>query len=194
MTHDQKFALITGATQGIGYELAKRFAQDQYHLIMVARSQEDLERRAHELGQQYGITVVPIAKDLFKREGPFELYDEVKAQGIQVDVLVNNAGQGQYGEFVNTDIHRELDIIQHNVAAYTVLTKCFLKEMVVRNDGKILNVSSIAGELPGPWQAVYHGTRAYVTSLYGSHPCRKQGYGSHHHAAGTRPHQHGLLQ
>jgi short-subunit dehydrogenase len=165
MTNDQKFALITGATHGIGYELAKLFAQNQYNLVIVARSQDELEQRANEFRQQFGITVLPIAKDLFKVQSAFELYDEVKAQGIEVDVLVNDAGQGQYGKFVDTDIQRELDIIQLNVVAYTILTKLFLQDMVARNQGKILNVSSIAGELPGPWQAVYHGTKAYVTSF-----------------------------
>jgi uncharacterized protein len=165
MTENQKFALITGATSGIGYELAKLFAQNQYNLVIVARSEEELSQKANEFRQQFGITVVPIVKDLFQKESPFELYDEVKAQGIEVDVLVNNAGQGQYGEFIDTDIRRELDIIQLNIAAYTILTKCFLQEMVARNEGKILNVSSIAAELPGPWQAVYHGTKAYVTSF-----------------------------
>lgn len=89
----------------------------------------------------------------------------MQAKGIKVEVLVNNAGQGQYGEFVDTDINRALDIIQLNIGAYVVLTKCFLKEMVARNEGKILMVSSIGGELPGPLQAVYHGTKAFVTSF-----------------------------
>jgi len=160
-----KYALITGATHGIGYELAKLFAQDHYNLVIVARSQEELDQRAAEFRQQYGVEVVPIAKDLFEYESPSELYEEVKVRGIQVAVLVNNAGQGQYGEFVDTDLSRELDIIQLNIVAYVALTKCFLKEMVARNEGKILNVSSIGGELPGPLQAVYHGTKAFVTSF-----------------------------
>ncbi|TGD79668.1 SDR family NAD(P)-dependent oxidoreductase [Hymenobacter wooponensis] len=165
MTNKQKYALITGATSGIGYELAKLFAQDQYNLVLVARNQEELDQKASEFKQQHGIEVVTVAKDLFKREAPFEVYDAVKAQGLQVDVLVNDAGQGQYGEFTETDINRELDIIQLNIGAYVTLTKCFLKEMVGRGDGKILNVSSIGGELPGPLQAVYHGTKAFVTSF-----------------------------
>ena len=165
MADQQKYALVTGATSGIGYELARLFAQDHYNLVMVARSQEELEKTASEFQQQYGIEVVPIAKDLFKRESPFEIYDEVKAKGIQIDVLVNDAGQGQYGEFVDTDINRELDIVQLNIGTYMVLTKSFLMDMVARNEGKILNVSSIAGEMPGPLQAVYHATKAFVTSF-----------------------------
>jgi short-subunit dehydrogenase len=162
---DQKFALITGATSGIGLELAKLFAQDKYNLVLVARSEGELQQTASMLQSQYGVEVTPISKDLFKRESPFELYDEVKSRGITIDVLVNDAGQGQYGEFTETDIYRELDIIQLNIAAYVVLTKCFLKDMVARNEGKILNVSSIGGEMPGPLQSVYHATKAFVTSF-----------------------------
>lgn len=109
--------------------------------------------------------VVPIAKDLFKPEAAFALYDEVKRQDLLVDVLVNDAGQGQYGLFVEQDIHRLLDIIQLNINSLTVLTHLFLKDMVARNEGKILQVASIASQLPGPWQAVYHATKAYVLSF-----------------------------
>ncbi len=122
-------AILTGATSGIGYELAKLFAKDGYNLVIVARHQDELDRTASDLKQQYGVEVVTLAKDLFKREAPVEVYDEVKARGIQIDVLVNNAGQGQYGEFVNTDLNRELDIIQLNTGAYVVLTKKFLQDM-----------------------------------------------------------------
>lgn len=164
-TSQANYALITGATSGIGYELAKLFAQDHYNLILVARHEQDLQRTAAELQQQYGIQVETIAKDLFQREAPFEVYEAVQARGLQVSVLVNDAGQGQYGEFIETDINRELDIIQLNIGAYVVLTKKFLQEMVARNEGKILQVSSIGGELPGPLQSVYHGTKAFVTSF-----------------------------
>lgn len=156
------YALITGGTRGIGYELAKCFAEDGYNLILVARTEEDLKRTATELEQQYGIKVNTITKDLFESKAAFELYDEVKALGVQIDVLVNDAGQGQYGLFVEQDIHRLLDLIQLNVSALTVLTHSFLKDMVARNDGKILQLASIASQLPGPYQAVYHATKAYV--------------------------------
>jgi hypothetical protein len=165
MTDNQKYALVTGATGGIGYELAKLLAQDRYNLVLVARHQEDLDRTAAEFRAQYGIDVFPLAKDLFDREAPFQVYDAVKARGIGVEILVNNAAQGQYGPFVETDLDRELAIIQLNIVAYTVLTKLYLKEMVARGSGKILNVSSIAGEIPGPLQSVYHGTKAFITSF-----------------------------
>lgn len=164
-TNNDRYALVTGATEGIGYELAKLFAGDGYNLIIVARTEETLQQRAAEFSQQYGVRVVPIAKDLIGENAAFELYDEVKAQNLTVDVLVNDAGQGQFGLFVEADIRRLLDIIHLNINSLTVLTHLFLKEMVARNEGKILQLASIASQLPGPWQAVYHATKAYVLSF-----------------------------
>jgi len=161
---DQKYALITGATSGIGYELAKLFAKDQFNLIIVARDQGELSRTADELTAEYNVTVLPIAKDLFNPESTLEIYNEVKSRGITVNTLVNDAGQGEYGEFVDNDLERELAIIQLNINSYVSLTKYFLRDMVDRNEGRILNVGSIAGEMPGPLQAVYHGTKAFVNS------------------------------
>ena len=161
----QQTALITGATSGIGRELANCFAQDKYDLVIVARDQQELDQTAAEIQQQHGVEVITIAKDLFQRDAPFEVYNQIKAQGRQINALVNNAGQGQYGQFTTTDINRELDIIQLNIGAYVIFTKLYLQEMVARNEGKILQVSSIGGELPGPLQAVYHATKAFVTSF-----------------------------
>ena len=145
-----KHALITGATSGIGYELAKLFAENGYNLIIVARDQAELNQTASELTLQYRISVLPVVKDLFRPEAAFELYQEVKDTGFQVDVLVNNAGQGQFGLFADTDIQRDLEIIQLNISSFTVLTKLFVKEMIERNEGKILQLASIAGKVPGP--------------------------------------------
>lgn len=164
MSTEVKYALITGGSAGIGYELAKLFAADKYNLILVSRTQVHLQSVKQELEQQFGIEVLTIAKDLALKESPLEVYKEVKAKGIDLDVLVNDAGQGVYGEFKDTDLDRELEILQLNIGAYVVLTKLFLKEMVANSKGKILNVGSVAGEMPGPWQAVYHGTKAFVNS------------------------------
>ena len=164
MNNASKYALITGATSGIGKELARLFAKDQYNLIIVARYQQELDETAQEL-KQNNIDVITIAKDLFNRDEVFSLCDEIKQTGIQVDVLVNDAGQGVYGQFKDNDIDRELKIIDLNIGALTILTKHFLQEMVSRNNGKILNVASVASTTPGPWQAVYHATKAYVLSL-----------------------------
>ena len=156
------YALITGGSNGIGYELAKCFAEDGYNLVLVARTEQDLQQAASDLVGQYGITVTTITKDLFQHNAAFELYDEVMSKGITINVLVNNAGQGEFGLFVEQDINRLLEIIQLNVLSLTVLTQLFLKDMVARNEGKILQLASIASQLPGPYQAVYHGTKAYV--------------------------------
>lgn len=161
---NQQYALITGATSGIGYELAKLFAKDGYNLVIVARNQAELEAKAAEFSNAHNIHVVTIAKDLSIETSPFEVYDEVKSKGIRIDVLVNDAAQGQYGKFVETGIQRELEMIRLNIMGYLILTKLFLKEMVARNDGKILQVASIGGKLPGPMQSVYHATKAFIVS------------------------------
>lgn len=166
MEHASKrFALITGASSGIGWELAKLFAADGYSLVLVSRDGAALEEKARELTQAHGVEAVTIAKDLFLPQAATELYNEVKERGITVDVLVNNAGQGRYGLFVESELESELQIIQLNVSSLVSLTHYFLKEMVARNEGKILQVASIASEVPGPFQAVYHGTKAFVLSF-----------------------------
>jgi len=164
MSNTQKYALITGGTSGIGRELARIFARENYNLILVARNEQELSACATEF-RQSGVEVITLAKDLFNRDEVFAVYDEVKAKGIQVDVLVNDAGQGYYGEFKDTDINRELDIIQLNIGATVILTKCFLKDMVARNEGRILQLASIASVTPGPWQSIYHGTKAFILSF-----------------------------
>lgn len=159
------YALLTGATSGIGYELAKLFAKDGYNIIAVSRTEEDLDRIAEEFLQQYGVKIVTITKDLFDAGSAKELYEEVNRRNLTVDVLVNNAGQGQYGLFIDNDIQRQMDVIQLNIASLTAITYYFLKDMVARNEGKILQLASIASESPGPYQAVYHATKAYVLSF-----------------------------
>jgi uncharacterized protein len=165
MTTTQRYALVTGATSGIGYELAKLLAADGYNLIIVARTQKDLEATAAALKAKYNIDVVQISKDLMQKTAASELYHLVKAKGLQIDILVNDAGQGQYGKFTETDLEREMDIIQLNVASLVTLTKLFLVDMVQRGEGRILNLSSVASKIPGPLQSVYHGTKAFVQSF-----------------------------
>ena len=161
MENQQKTALITGGTSGIGKELAKLFAQDGYNLILVARSEQELENTAAEL-MQHNIEVSTIAKDLSKMDEAKALCSEITTP---VHVLVNDAGQGVYGLFTDNELERELDIVHLNICATVILTKHFLKEMVARSDGRILNLGSVAGKLPGPWQAVYHATKAFVLSF-----------------------------
>lgn len=165
MTPSKKHVLITGATSGIGYELAKLFAKDGYPLVLVARHEADLNQTAQELKSEFRVSVTTIAKDLFRPDAPFEVYGEVKARSINIGTLVNDAGQGQYGQFKDTDLKRELNIIQLNICSLVVLTKLFLKDMLAVGSGRILNLSSIASKSPGPWQSVYHGTKAFVQSF-----------------------------
>jgi short-subunit dehydrogenase len=163
MENKKKYALVTGATSGIGLELAKLFVKDGYNLVIVARDQEELDKTATALGNT--VEVITIAKDLFDSDNAFKVYDEVKAKGIEIDVLVNNAGHGLYGEFTDTDLKKELNIIQLNISSLVVLTKLFVQDMVKRGSGKILNTSSVASKSPGPWQSVYHATKAFVQSF-----------------------------
>lgn len=164
MNSEKKFALITGATSGIGLELAKLFAKDSFNLVIVARDEQKLENTAIELKTE-GIDVITISTDLFLPGNAEELYRQVKGLGLQIDVLVNDAGQGVYGKFIDNELERELDIIQLNIISLVTITKLFIKDMVSRGSGKILNVASVASKAPGPYQAIYHGTKAFVHSF-----------------------------
>jgi uncharacterized protein len=165
MNHRNGTALITGASGGIGYELAKLFAQDHYNLVLVARSGPKLAQVAEELKNQNGISVTVIPLDLTLPNAPQSLFEDVRRAGIQVDVLVNNAGYGVYGEFAKLPLMEDIGMLQLNVAALTVLTKLFLQPMLERRAGKILNVASTAGFQAGPMMAVYYASKAYVISF-----------------------------
>ena len=165
MENRKQNVLITGATSGIGLELAKLFARDGYSLIIVARSQTDLDNTARQLISANGTQVLTIAKDLFEPNAAFELYSEIKAKDLKIDILVNDAGQGVYGKFAEVDINRSLAIVQLNICSLIALTHQCLQEMIARGTGRILNLSSIASKTPGPWQSVYHGTKAFVQSF-----------------------------
>lgn len=158
-----QYVLITGATSRIGYELAKLFAQNGYHLIIVSRSHEQLLEKANEF-KQYGIKVITLSKNLFKEDEVYSIYSELKLNNISPEILVNDAGQGIYGKFEDTDIHRELDIVNLNIGAVLILTKLFLKDRISKGSGRILNLASIASKAPGPWHSVYHGTKAFILS------------------------------
>lgn len=158
-------ALITGASAGIGLELAKIHAHQGGDLVLVARSQEKLEALAETLRHAHGVKVAVIVADLAKPEAPAAVFEQVRQLGIQVDVLINNAGFGGHGHFSERALDTELQMVQLNISALTSLTHLFMQGMVERGQGKILNVSSIASFLPGPLQAVYYATKAYVTSF-----------------------------
>ncbi len=164
METNKTYTLITGGTSGIGYELAKIFANNGHNLILVSRDEADLTITRNEL-LELGVEVLIISKDLFDRQTPFDLYNEINEKGYDIDILVNNAGQGQYGEFSETNIYRELSIIQLNISSLVVLTKLFLQDMLKKGTGKILNLSSVTSKSPGPLNSVYHGTKAFVQSF-----------------------------
>lgn len=165
MENQKTYTLITGGSTGIGLELAKLFAKDGHHLILVARDENELSKAADELKSIGDIEVITISKDLFHMEQAYELHQEITQRNLTVDVLVNNAGHGWYGEFKDTDLEMELKIIHLNICSLVIITKRFLKDMLSRGSGKILNTSSIAAKFPGPWQSVYHGTKAFVQSF-----------------------------
>jgi len=158
-------ALVTGASGGIGYELAKLFANDHYNLVLVARSAPKLTQFAGELQRQFGISAKPIPLDLTASPAPQFLFDQLLREGIAVDILVNNAGYGVLGEFAKVSLEESLGQIQLNVTALTHLTRLFLGPMIERHSGKIMNVASTAGFQPGPLMAVYYATKAYVISF-----------------------------
>ena len=158
-------ALITGASGGIGYELSKLFAKDHRNLVLVARSGPRLAQVADELQRQFGVAVKTVALDLAAPAAPQSLYDQLQREGIAVDILINNAGYGKFGEFAEVPLEDSQGQIQLNLTALTDLTKLFLGPMLERRSGKIMNVASTAGFQPGPLMAVYYATKAYVISF-----------------------------
>ncbi|AUI66012.1 MULTISPECIES: SDR family oxidoreductase [Glaesserella] len=158
-------ALITGASNGIGLEFAKIHAKQGGDLVLVARSADKLAELADELRQTYNVKVTTIAQDLAQPQAAQAIFNETEKLGIQVDILINNAGVGGHGRFFERDLVKESQMIQLNIASLTELTHFYLQGMVARKQGKILNVSSTASFLPGPLQAVYYASKAYVTSF-----------------------------
>ncbi len=158
-------ALITGASGGIGYELARLFAGDGYNLVLVARSADKLNEMKQQYEGKAGIHVRVIPHDLARPSAPQEIFDELQREGVAVDVLVNNAGFTVFGKFVETELEQELQMMQVNIVALTHLTKLLLPSMVERGWGKVLNLASTAAFFPGPLMAVYYASKAYVRSF-----------------------------
>jgi short-subunit dehydrogenase len=165
MQPSNQTALITGASGGIGYELAKLLAQDRCHLVLVARSRDTLAHVAHELHSLWGIRALTIALDLADPLAPKFLFDQLQREGVTVDILINNAGFGAFGEFAAMSEETILGQIQLNIAALTQLTRLFLPPMLARRRGRVMNVASTAAFQPGPLMAVYYASKAYVLSL-----------------------------
>ena len=162
---DKKVALITGASSGIGREFVKKKKKNGGDLIIIARREDRLNKLKQELENEYKVNVKVISKDLTLPSAAIEIYNEVKESGINVDYLINNAGFGGRGFFHERPMELDLQMIQVNIVTLTTLTRLFLPDFVKRNSGRILNVSSTAALMPGPLQAVYYASKAYVLSF-----------------------------
>jgi len=160
-----KTALITGASSGIGYELAKIHAAKGGDLVLVARNKAKLDELKVELEKQFNVSVYTIGKDLSIVDAALEVYKETSEKGIQIDYLINNAGFGDFGMFSETEWEKEHQMINLNITALTYFTKLYLKDMLKRKSGKIMNVASTAAFVPGPTMAVYCATKPYVLSF-----------------------------
>jgi uncharacterized protein len=158
-------ALITGASNGIGLELAKIHASKGDDLVLVARNKAKLDELKTELEQKFKIKIYNIGKDLSASNAAQEVFDETKRNNLQIDYLINNAGFGDFGMFTETDWNKELQMINLNITTLTQFTKLYLQEMVQRKSGKIMNVASTAAFQSGPTMAVYYATKAYVLSF-----------------------------
>ena len=158
-------ALITGASSGIGLELAKIHASKGGDLVLVARSGKKLETLQTELQNEYGRKVSVITEDLSSAGAAQRVFQQTEALGLTIDTLINNAGVGGHGLFHERELQQEQAMMQLNMVSLTELTHLYLQGMVARNRGQILNVSSTASFMPGPLQAVYYATKAYVTSF-----------------------------
>jgi len=158
-------ALITGASRGIGLALATEMAAHGHHLVLVARQRETLDAVAGKLEGKYGVRAIVIPADLSEPDAAQDIHDAVLNEKLEIEFLVNNAGFGLGGPFMETDLDRETEMIQVNVIALTQLTKIFGRGMVRRRSGRIMNVASTAAFQPGPLMAVYYASKAYVLSF-----------------------------
>ncbi|MGH3684248.1 MAG: SDR family NAD(P)-dependent oxidoreductase [Pseudonocardiaceae bacterium] len=165
MPRTGKTALVTGASAGLGAQFARLFAADGHDVVLVARRRDKLDQLATELSQAHGIHPTVIAADLTDPKASPHLHEELIQAGIEVEFLVNNAGFATNGAFAELELARGLDMIELNIMALTHLTGLFLPAMITRRSGRILNVSSMAGFLPGPFMATYYASKAYVLSF-----------------------------
>lgn len=165
MNQKYQTALITGASGGIGLALTRIFAKEGYDLILVARSEGKLFGLKNELETNYGNRVWVCAADLAEKDAAYDVYNFTLEHEICVDVLVNNAGFGDFGAFAECQWQKQYEMVQVNIGALMQLTRCFLPSMIERENGKILNMSSVAAFQPGPMMSVYYASKAFVLSF-----------------------------
>jgi short-subunit dehydrogenase len=165
MSEAKRYALVTGASSGIGHEFARLLAADGIHPILTARNEARLEEVRSELESTYGVEAKVIARDLSDPAAPDEVFSFLAEEGITIDVLINNAGFNVHGEFIDSDLEQELTMIRLHVSAVTHLTKLFLRQLPEGQGGMILNVSSVAAFVPGPYVSVHFATRAHTLSF-----------------------------
>ena len=158
-------ALVTGASTGIGYELAKLFARDHHPLVLISRNRKKLDKVADDCRQLGSPDVLVLAKDLAELEAPDEIFAATDRAGIQVEFLINNAGFGSRGPFFTSDLDNDLEMVQVNIVALMHLTRLYLPGMLTRRRGRIMQVASTAAFQPGPFMAVYYATKAFVLSF-----------------------------
>lgn len=163
MTRTKKTALVTGASAGLGADFARLFAADGHDLVLVARRRDRLDALARELEGKHGTRVTVIVADLTRPEAPAEIVTQLA--DMEIEFLVNNAGLGTTGAFAVSDVSRELGMIALNITALVHLTRLLLPSMVARKSGRILNIGSTAGFLPGPFMAGYYASKAFVNSF-----------------------------
>jgi short-subunit dehydrogenase len=161
----KQYILLTGASSGIGYEMANQLAAKEFNLILVARTEAKLQQMQAELTNRYGILVQYFVADLSDVKAAKDLYTKIQEENLLVSHLVNNAGVGNYGNFTETSLEEELNMIQLNISSLVVLTKLFAKDMVSRRSGRIMNVASLLAYLPFPYFAVYSATKAFVKAF-----------------------------
>lgn len=161
----KRTALITGASSGIGREFAVLCAEKRYNLVLVARNEGRLYAIKNELESQYGVTVHVRAADLSKADAALDVFDYTLERGLTIDILINSAGFGDTGSFAECDWQKQYEMIQVNITALTQLTRCFLKGMMERGYGKILNLSSVAAFCAGSNMSVYYASKAFVRSF-----------------------------
>lgn len=160
-----KVVLITGASSGIGKEFAYKYASNGYNLLLVARSRDILLNLKEELERDYNIKVFVLVKDLSLPNSSKSIYEFTKENNLEVDILLNNAGFGDFGPFLDSDIEKQTNMIYLNIISLIELSRYFVSDMKKRNYGKLLNVASIAGFMPGPYMSVYYASKSFVLNF-----------------------------